>query len=71
MSTRNLEELIFQMPTVERRATDPWVKSFAASILKQRRRRNWRPTEKQVAIMRRLVAELFGEPDELIVIEED
>ena len=71
MSPRNLEELLFQMPSVESRASDPWVKNFAASILKQRMRRNWRPTDKQVAIMRRLVSELFGEPDELIVLEED
>ncbi|SLN20097.1 hypothetical protein ROJ8625_00714 [Roseivivax jejudonensis] len=71
MSVRNIEELLFQMPTVQRRASDEWARTFAASIMKQSRRRNWRPSEKQEAIMRRLVSEIFGEPEDLVVIEED
>ena len=42
---------------------------FARSMLKQSRRRNWRPSPKQRALMERLVAELFNEADEMEVLE--
>lgn len=69
MSIRNVEELIFHMGAVHRQAENGWAKNFAASILKQAKRRNWRPSPKQIGIMRKLVSELFSEPDEIEVIE--
>ena len=42
---------------------------FAKSILKQARRPGWQPSEKQAAIMERLVAEALH-PDDGCVIEE-
>ena len=72
MAPRNVDELVFHMPTIERRAENAWARHFAASIRVQARRRNWRPSEKQLAMMRRLVSDLFAETDddEPILIEE-
>lgn len=71
MSGAEVERLIWHMPTVAERATDPWAKSFATSIARQSRRRGWRPTPKQAAMMRRLVSDLFtyGGDDDGAVIE--
>ena len=69
----SVEELIFHMPTVERLAADEWTRSFAASVRRQSRRRNWRPSPKQLGMMRRLVSEMFthrAEPDD-IIMEDD
>ena len=69
----SVEELIFHMPTVERLATNEWTKGFAASIRRQSRRRNWRPSPKQLGMMRRIVSELFHhQPEEgdCVVIED-
>ncbi len=69
---RNVDELVFHMPTIEGRAENARAREFAASIRMQARRRNWRPSEKQLGMMRRLVSDLFSEPDndEPILIEE-
>jgi hypothetical protein len=56
--SRCIDELIYYMPTVAR-AGDSWARGFAASVLRQAKRRTWRPTPKQEALMRRLVDELF------------
>ena len=40
-------------------AASKWTRGFAKSVLRQSRRRGWEPTPKQLAMMRRLVAELF------------
>lgn len=54
-----VERLLFHWPAVVRAAGDDWAKGFATSIARQSRRRGWRPTQKQMEIMRRLVADLF------------
>ncbi|WP_148085637.1 hypothetical protein [Palleronia sp. THAF1] len=72
MAPRTVEELIYHMPTVEQRATNDWAKGFAASVRRQSRRRNWRPSPKQVSMMRRLVSEMFTDTEqegEIILIE--
>ncbi|WP_375262796.1 hypothetical protein [Palleronia sp.] len=72
MMARSVEELVFHMPTVERQASSDWAKSFAASIRKQSRRRNWHPSPKQLSMMHRLVAEVFThQDDDITLIEED
>ncbi len=59
LAPRNIEELLFHMPTVAKTAGTDWAKGFALSVIGQSRRRNWRPTDKQVAMMRTMVSELF------------
>jgi len=56
---RTVEELLFHWPQVVRLATNDWAKGFALSIARQSRRRNWKPTPRQICIMQRMVAELF------------
>jgi hypothetical protein len=46
-----------------------WEAQFAKSILRNAKRRNWKPTPKQTAIMDRLVGGLFNEND-ISVIED-
>ena len=61
---RSTEELLWHMPTVHRMARDEWAKNFAESVLKQARRRGWRPSVKQLAMMQRMVSELFTRRDD-------
>ena len=61
-TSRNLEELLFHMPTVARLAKSDWAKGFALSVVKQSHRRNWTPTAKQYALIRQMVSELFSRP---------
>lgn len=61
-TSRNLEELLFHMPTVARLAKTDWAKGFALSVVKQSNRRNWTPSAKQYALIRQLVSELFSRP---------
>ncbi len=62
--TRCIEELIWHMPTVAKLATNEWAKSFAESIVRQSRRRGWQPSAKQLALMQRMVGELFTRRDD-------
>jgi hypothetical protein len=62
---RSIEELLWHMPTVHRMARDEWAKGFAESVLKQARRRGWRPSVKQLAMMQRM----FTGPDDGALIE--
>ncbi|SDY18407.1 hypothetical protein [Citreimonas salinaria] len=55
-----LERLVFHMPVVAESASTGWAKSFALSIVRQSRRRGWRPSPKQLHIMRDLVSDLFA-----------
>ncbi|WP_128910792.1 hypothetical protein [Tropicibacter alexandrii] len=55
-----LERLLHYMPTIARAATDTWAKGFAASISRQAQKRGWKPTPKQLSMMRRLVSDLFA-----------
>jgi hypothetical protein len=69
----NVDELLFHMPTVARAAKSGWAKDFAGSVLRQSRRRGWQPSEKQLAVMRKLVGEMFYCPgsadDDVTLIE--
>ncbi len=67
--TRSIDELVWYMPIVARMARDEWAKGFAESVLKQSRRRGWRPSVKQMATMQRMVSELFSGPDDGALIE--
>ena len=67
---RTVEELAFHMPSVIQHAESNWAKGFAQSIVAQSRRRNWNPSPKQIGVMRRLVADLFTEPEDFELIEE-
>lgn len=52
-------------------AADDWVRGFVMSIARQAKRPRWRPTPKQAAMMRRLVAEFRqSSDDEFNPIEE-
>ena len=70
MNARTVEELAFHMPAVAQHAENTWAKGFAKSIVAQSRRKNWTPSPKQIGVMRRLVADLFTEPDDFELIEE-
>jgi len=69
----SVDELVFHMPTVARMAGTDWAKGFALSVVAQSRRRNWKPTPKQLGMMRRMVSELFtalrDDDDDLFLIE--
>lgn len=62
MTARELDEIItVRWPAVMRRVmadgSDEWLKGFVKSIARHGKRRGWRPTDKQEAVMRRLLAE--------------
>ncbi len=63
-SNDEIERLIYHMPTVARRADDEWAAGFAKSVIGQSRRKRWRPSKKQIAIMRELVSDLFRQEQE-------
>jgi hypothetical protein len=58
-SADEIERLVYHMPTVAELAENDWSRGFALSIRKNSRRHNWRPSDKQLAMMRKLVSELF------------
>ena len=63
MNPRELDEIIeTKWPAVVRRAmadgSDDWLKGFVRSIAKQAKRANWKPSQRQAQLMRRLVADL-------------
>ncbi|RIA00039.1 hypothetical protein ACN9JG_00095 [Cereibacter azotoformans] len=68
MTDTELDELLtFRWPLVMRRvmagSCDEWLRGFVRSIAKHSKRRTWRPSPKQEALMRRLVAELGTAPE--------
>ncbi|MEM9966476.1 MAG: hypothetical protein AAF755_00100 [Pseudomonadota bacterium] len=68
----DIERLLHHMPAVACQAENEWAGGFAKSIIKQSRRRHWKPTPKQLSIMQRLVADLFSHgvvADDLEVLE--
>ena len=67
---RGVDECLHWLPTIARRSTSDWARGFAQSVLAQSRRRNWKPSPKQLTLMRRLASELFAEDDDLILIED-
>jgi len=60
MTPHSTDELLHHMPTVARSAENNWAANFARSILRQSRRRGWKPSPKQSDIMRALVSDLFA-----------
>ncbi|MGR3292309.1 MAG: hypothetical protein ACU0C9_14135 [Paracoccaceae bacterium] len=65
-----IDRLIFHMPTVARKSDNVWATGFANSILKQSRRRNWKPSDKQLEMMRRLVRDLFTKANDEALTED-
>ena len=63
MTGPELERALFHWHAVIRQAPRGWAKEFALSIQRNQRRRNWKPTQKQSQIMRRMVADLFPNHD--------
>lgn len=63
MTARSLDELLFHWRTVIGQAPEGFPRNFALSIQRARKRPAWQPTVKQMAVMRRMVAELFTHAD--------
>jgi hypothetical protein len=63
-SDRSVEELLHHWRAVIGEAPKGFPRDFALAIQKARRRPAWQPTDKQLAIMRRMVAELFTHLDQ-------
>jgi hypothetical protein len=59
-----IERLLFHMPTVACLAPTEWAAGFAKSVIGQSRRKHWRPSEKQIVVMRELVSDLFRQEQE-------
>lgn len=55
-----VERLLFYMPVIADRSEHEWPRSFARSIMRQSGRRGWRPSGKQLQMMRELVSDLFA-----------
>ena len=47
-----------------------WEANFARSVIRQAKRPTWKPSPKQLAVMERLVGEMFNETGQLEVLEE-
>lgn len=70
MTPDQIERLLHHMPTVAALATNDWAGKFARSITRQANRPGWRPSAKQINVMRELVSDLFAHAgDELEVTE--
>ncbi len=54
------ECLLFYMPSVALQVENKWAKGFAQSVTKLSRRKGWKPSPKQLSIMRGLVSDLFA-----------
>jgi len=61
------ERLLFHWPAVVKAAENAWARNFALSVAAQARRRHWRPSAKQIGIMRRMVNELFIEAEQDLI----
>lgn len=60
----SIDELIWHMGPVSRDLREPdRVRAFAAKMAALERKRNWKPSPKQVAWMRRIVAERMSKGD--------
>lgn len=72
MSSEELDRLMYYWRRVIATATESWARGFALNIQRQARRSSWRPTPKQAALMRQMVAELLKEADgETVLIERE
>jgi acyl-coenzyme A synthetase/AMP-(fatty) acid ligase len=59
-SPAEVERLLFYMPNVAEAATTDWARGFAQSVVRQAKRRGWKPSDKQLNIMREMVSDLFA-----------
>ena len=59
MQQRSLDELLHHMKALSRLVDNDWEVNFARSTLRQAKRPNWRPSDKQFFIMQRMVSEMF------------
>ena len=69
-----LDRLFHAWPLVMRKATDTWAIEFACSIWEQSARKNWKPSLRQLKVMRTMVRELLtsddlGDEDDILLIE--
>jgi len=71
-TSAEVERLNHHMPTIAETASNTFARGSAKSITKQARRKNWRPSVKQLPLMRELVTDLFrhtGGDDDIQLIE--
>lgn len=67
MTADSFDELcLFWLPLVRPRARSAFERTFLEDMARRSRWRNWRPTPKQEALLRRLVAELRSAPPVLV-----
>lgn len=58
---RPLEHLLFHMPWLSRNAVTAWERNFAGGMARKARLPRWQPSQKQIGVMNRMVAEMFGD----------
>ncbi|MDU9005757.1 hypothetical protein [Sedimentitalea todarodis] len=58
-SPDEIERLLFHMPAVASSAENDWAAGFAKSVCRQSYRKGWKPSPKQLSVMRGLVSDLF------------
>ncbi|MEM8823161.1 MAG: hypothetical protein AAGF30_06085 [Pseudomonadota bacterium] len=75
MTEGELDEILtFEWPGVIRwakRQSDEWLAQFALSIAGKGKRKSWRPTSKQVRVMRRMLSEAKADNHRLLTAEPD
>lgn len=61
---RSIDECLHWLPSILRKSElSEWERDFARSILAQSKRRKWKPSPKQIQIMRGLVDDMFAPAD--------
>lgn len=68
MDSPTPDDLLAHMPAVLQLSENLWATEFARSILNQSTQRNWKPSPKQIEIMRRMVADLISETEDFELI---
>ncbi len=59
LDQRTPEQCLYWWPSVCKAQSSDWARGFALSIAGASKRRGWKPTDKQLGLMRKMVAELF------------
>ncbi|WP_197087174.1 hypothetical protein [Pseudorhodobacter wandonensis] len=69
-----MDELLFHMPTIAKSANAEWERRLSLSMMQQSPRRGWCPSDKQAAMMHKLVSALFikvrGDDEEFHLIDD-
>lgn len=60
MTGSEIERLLFYMPVCAEKAATAWLRRFARDMARRAHWRNFKPTHKQIEIMRGMVDDLFG-----------